>query len=149
MLYVLCQCGHRAARPDEAVGKSLPCDDCGRIITTMLASQCKADGSLDSRIAFHARLTIGKGPGRVDEQILLAGPGVLTIGNLPEKNLRLIGEGVSRTHAQLICEANLWRIEDQGSRNGTKVNGTKIQTRILRNNDKVGVGEYEFTFSLL
>lgn len=148
MLYVFCQCGHRAGRADDEAGKSLPCDGCGRIITTLLADQCKADGSLDSRIAFPVKLTITKGPGRIGEQILLAGPGTITVGNLPEKRLRIVGEGVSRTHCQIVCEGKLWRIEDQGSRNGTKVNGTKVQTRILKNGDKLTLGEYEITFNM-
>ncbi|MCE9589904.1 MAG: FHA domain-containing protein [Planctomycetes bacterium] len=149
MLYIFCQCGHRSARPDESAGRSLPCDGCGRIVTTLLADQCKADGSLDSRIAFSAKLTILQGPGRIGEQILITGPGAIDIGKTHDKRLVLTGAGVSRTHAQLLCEANLWRIEDLNSHNGTKVNGAKVQTRILKDGDKLGIGEYEIVFNTM
>ncbi len=72
---------------------------------------------------------------------------VVTIGRHPECDIPLDGNSVSRFHAHVIkCPAG-YEIEDQKSRNGTIVNGKKIEGRaILADNDRVKICETLFVF---
>jgi anti-anti-sigma factor len=81
--------------------------------------------------------------------------GVIAIGRMPENDISLAGNAVSRYHAKLRKEGEKWWLEDLGSRNGTFVNGKKIEAPTeLKDGDKVVLGitrtlpngEYSFTF---
>jgi serine phosphatase RsbU (regulator of sigma subunit)/pSer/pThr/pTyr-binding forkhead associated (FHA) protein len=72
---------------------------------------------------------------------------VVTMGRHPECDIPLDGNSVSRFHAHVIkCSAG-YEIEDQKSRNGTIVNGKKIEGRTtLTDNDRVKICETLFVF---
>jgi hypothetical protein len=54
---------------------------------------------------------------------------------------------VSRGHARLVEIASAWTIADEGSRNGTYVNGERISRRVrLGDRDVIGVGDVEILF---
>ena len=52
----------------------------------------------------------------------------------------------SRVHATVACESGEWWVRDVGSRNGTFVNGQKIDEARLTEGDLLKVGSSEFTF---
>jgi serine phosphatase RsbU (regulator of sigma subunit)/pSer/pThr/pTyr-binding forkhead associated (FHA) protein len=69
------------------------------------------------------------------------------IGRRPDSTVFLESLAVSREHAQVLCEAGNYFVEDVGSSNGTFVNGTKIDGRVpLTENDTLQVGPYTFAF---
>lgn len=78
-------------------------------------------------------------------------PGVaLTLGRSPECGLFLPDQGLSRVHAQVTQHGQLFLVLDQGSRNGTFVNHTRIDgQRPLRDGDRISLGaETRLRFSL-
>ena len=54
----------------------------------------------------------------------------------------------SRVHAVIRYEEDLWVIRDQGSRNGTLVNGQKIEEASLGDGHQVSIGSHDFEFHL-
>jgi pSer/pThr/pTyr-binding forkhead associated (FHA) protein len=70
------------------------------------------------------------------------------IGRHPECNMVLQDDGkVSRRHARIYRVGEECMIEDNGSSNGTFVNGEKIEhPRFLQPGDKIAIGAREFTF---
>jgi diguanylate cyclase (GGDEF)-like protein len=63
------------------------------------------------------------------------------IGRIPNAEVRLEDDGISRQHARVRVEADRAWIEDLGSRNGTFVNGARISDLVeLHDGDKVQVG---------
>ncbi|MFZ4722436.1 MAG: ATPase, T2SS/T4P/T4SS family [Phycisphaerales bacterium] len=84
--------------------------------------------------------------GAKEQRIELAGRPV-DIGRLPESALFIDEDGVSRRHCVVEPSANGgWKVRDLGSRNGTRVNGTKITEHALQNGDSVRVGRVEIRF---
>ncbi|MGB9308153.1 MAG: ATP-binding cassette domain-containing protein, partial [Mycobacterium sp.] len=65
---------------------------------------------------------------------------VVTIGRAPENNVVLNDLLVSRRHAVLRRTGNQWELVDNGSANGTYVNGNRITRAILGPDDIVGIG---------
>jgi phosphoserine phosphatase RsbU/P len=72
---------------------------------------------------------------------------VITIGRHPDCDIPLDGNSVSRFHAHVIKSDQGYEIEDQKSRNGTLVNGKKIDGKaLLTDNDRVKICETLFVF---
>ena len=72
----------------------------------------------------------------------------LLIGRAEECDVRPLSEEVSRRHAAVIVgPADVW-VEDLGSRNGTFVNGTRIEAKTkLADGDMIRVGSLELRVS--
>lgn len=67
--------------------------------------------------------------------------GMAVIGRATDAEVKVEDDGISRTHARIRSETGRAWIEDLGSRNGTFVNGAKIEaTTELREGDKIQVG---------
>ena len=67
--------------------------------------------------------------------------GNTVLGRAPNADLRLVDDGVSRHHARLRFEGNQVWVDDLESRNGTFVNGHKIDKPVaLTDGDKLQVG---------
>ena len=62
------------------------------------------------------------------------------IGRGQKAQVRLLDDGISREHAQVVVEANRIFLEDLGSTNGTFCNGLKVDRRELCDGDKILVG---------
>ena len=62
------------------------------------------------------------------------------IGRGQKAQVRLLDDGISREHAQVVVEANKIFLEDLGSTNGTFCNGLKVDRRELCDGDKILVG---------
>jgi diguanylate cyclase (GGDEF)-like protein len=62
------------------------------------------------------------------------------IGRGQKAQVRLLDDGISREHAQVVVEGNKIYLEDLGSTNGTFCNGLKVDRRELSDGDKILVG---------
>jgi two-component system, NtrC family, response regulator HydG len=52
----------------------------------------------------------------------------------------------SRVHAKIIFHEGQWKVIDAGSRNGTLVNGSKVDTAVLANGHRIRIGNTELQF---
>jgi len=52
----------------------------------------------------------------------------------------------SRVHAKLFFKESQWHVSDAGSRNGTLLNGSKIDVAILANGNRIRIGNTELEF---
>ena len=68
------------------------------------------------------------------------------IGRGTDNRVVLTDPLCSRVHAVVICEEGVWRICDGDSRNGTFVNGQKIDDAVLAEGHTIRVGQTEFSF---
>jgi hypothetical protein len=67
----------------------------------------------------------------------------ITIGRKEGNTIRLTERNVSRKHAKISRANNAIAIEDLGSYNGVRVNGTRISQRtVLSVSDRVQIGDY-------
>lgn len=64
----------------------------------------------------------------------------LIIGRAKGNDLHVVDDGASRAHARIIRQGDDLYIEDMNSRNGTYLNGKRIQRRALRDGDKIQIG---------
>jgi two-component system cell cycle response regulator len=55
-------------------------------------------------------------------------------------DIRLIDEGISREHAQVVRDGNRNILEDMGSTNGTYCNGARVERQVLAEGDKILLG---------
>lgn len=72
-----------------------------------------------------------------------------TIGRLEDNHIMLDDSSVSRHHAEINLEGMVFRIQDLKAANGTKVNGQKIDSQILKENDKLEFGRVKMMFVVL
>lgn len=61
-----------------------------------------------------------------------APPGEVTVGRGDDVDVAIELASVSTIHAKLACGADGWSIEDSGSRNGTFVNGDRLESGAVR-----------------
>ncbi|HVY38287.1 MAG TPA: FHA domain-containing protein, partial [Polyangia bacterium] len=62
------------------------------------------------------------------------------IGRGQKAHIRLLDDGISREHAQVVVEGNKVFLQDLGSTNGTFCNGIKVDRKELADGDKILVG---------
>ena len=74
-----------------------------------------------------------------------------TIGRLPECNLNLPFEGISRYHARLFKTASgVWTIEDMGSKNGTLMNTRPVTSpQKIKDGDVIWLGDISLVVILV
>jgi pSer/pThr/pTyr-binding forkhead associated (FHA) protein len=71
----------------------------------------------------------------------------VAIGRDPSQDLPLVGDSTaSRRHAVLYYTNGSWVLRDEGSSNGTWVNGVRIQEQPLFPGDEVRIGHSRFRF---
>ena len=71
----------------------------------------------------------------------LADGAQLTIGRVNGNDIVLKDMTVSRLHATIAVKGRKILVSDQGSKNGTIVNGTRVMSAELRDGDIVGIGK--------
>lgn len=71
---------------------------------------------------------------------------ILTIGRDPTCELVLTDPMVSWHHARLAPDGDSHRLEDLGSTNDTLVNGSRIQSLLLRDGDRILIGNSELLY---
>jgi hypothetical protein len=90
-------------------------------------------------------LVVRSGGGRAGETFALdESPTV--IGRSPECGIFLDDVTVSRKHAVFTQDGERWKLEDQGSLNGTFVNRDRVDSAVLSDGDEIQIGKYRFTF---
>ena len=65
---------------------------------------------------------------------------LITIGRSESADINIEGDSISRIHARVLPIGKDMVIEDAGSRNGTWVNGERVQRCVLRHGDLIRVG---------
>lgn len=63
----------------------------------------------------------------------------MILGSDPNSDILIETEGISREHLKIFVQNDVLFIEDQGSANGTFVNGKSIQTKTVVNEDKISL----------
>jgi pSer/pThr/pTyr-binding forkhead associated (FHA) protein len=76
----------------------------------------------------------------------LAGKASLTFGRSPEADISLPNTKVSRLHAEIKSWDGDYVVKDLKSRNGTFVNGTRVEVSTLKVGDIIRVGDVDFHF---
>ncbi len=71
----------------------------------------------------------------------------LTLGRAEENSWPLQDEAASRRHAEVALTPEGWLIRDLGSSNGTWVNRTRIESRLLVDGDEIRIGCSTLVFS--
>lgn len=90
-------------------------------------------------------LVVRAGGGRAGETFAIARDR-MTIGRSPDCDVFLDDVTVSRSHAVVAKTDEGWRIEDQGSLNGTYINRRRVEAALLEDGDDVQIGKYRLTF---
>jgi VWFA-related protein len=93
------------------------------------------------------RLPVTDSNPRLDLLPLWVREGSTRIGRGPECELVLDSREVSRVHARIEAWDGIFRILDEGSSNGTYVNGRRVRRKELRVGDIVRFGDREFRFA--
>jgi hypothetical protein len=96
------------------------------------------------------------GPRRRSKALLLVSgrrmllpPRGATLGRSRDCDVVLEDSGISRRHAELRPEGDVWTIEDLGSTNGVRVNGITIHAvHELRPGDRIEIGSTEILFEI-
>jgi pSer/pThr/pTyr-binding forkhead associated (FHA) protein len=74
-------------------------------------------------------------------------PNENTLGRAPQNDIVIDSPQASRVHAVIIVEPAFVTIRDLGSRNGTFVNGDRIRTQLLAQDDIIRLGDCEIRFA--
>jgi len=85
-------------------------------------------------------------PGKVPKFRFGLSDRAVLIGKGAGSDLVLGDEFVSRAHARLVPVPDGWRIEDLGSRNGTRVNNRDTGAALLADGDRIRIGETRLIF---
>ncbi len=96
----------------------------------------RAGQETDTVFGFSAPATIG----RFDPEV---GPIDVDLGSVEE------GNSVSRTHARIVLEDDVYKIQDLGSSNGTYIlrdDFEKIEEAELKDGDEISLGNARFVF---
>lgn len=72
---------------------------------------------------------------------------VTIIGRDPTCEVFIDNPSVSRAHARIEMQGEQFVLFDQGSANGSFVNGTKVRRHTLADGDDIHVGKFSLTFS--
>ncbi len=73
-------------------------------------------------------------------------PGITTLGRSPKTDIQVLFSEVSRTHAEVVWEADGFAILDLDSENGVFVNGEKVKKQPLKDGDTIQIGPQKFVF---
>lgn len=73
-------------------------------------------------------------------------PGLTHIGRATSNEIFLDDVTVSRKHAEISKDGTKYVIKDQGSLNGTYLNGSIISEHTLKDGDEIQIGKYRMHF---
>ncbi|MCU1673069.1 MAG: hypothetical protein JWN77_1182 [Frankiales bacterium] len=79
-------------------------------------------------------------------RVLAVRKAVTVLGRGTEADIRLTDTGVSRSHAELHLDAGRVTLVDRQSTNGTTVNGRRIDSALLHDGDRIGLGASVLVF---
>ena len=72
----------------------------------------------------------------------------IIIGRDTGNDIQIDNIAVSREHARIIKGPNYYFIEDMSSKNGTFVNGKKINKKFLKEDDEITIGKHSLQIVL-
>ena len=72
----------------------------------------------------------------------------VTLGRVPESIIVLSDPNASRHHAEIHPDGDSFELVDLGSTNGSKVNGERVNRRLLVDGDQLTFGTITLTFRL-
>ena len=72
---------------------------------------------------------------------VLADGADLTLGRSPDNDCVLAHDSVSRRHARLFNDGGRWIVEDLGSKNGVRVNGSRVERAELADDQWLAIGD--------
>ncbi|MHC4924680.1 MAG: FHA domain-containing protein, partial [Planctomycetota bacterium] len=81
-----------------------------------------------------------------NRRVLPVGTEAVTIGRSTRNVLSVMDLRASRLHCRIERSEGIWRIVDEGSQNGTLVNGSLITARRLTSGDLIEIGETRIVF---
>ncbi len=131
------RCGARLMLPEAA--------------QTTLAFAAGDREDADSLSGDHSHLTSGNflvirsGGDREGEIVPLLGD-AFTVGRSPQNDLFLDDVTVSRHHARVVVDADVFLAEDLNSLNGTYVNKKRIESQQLADGDELQIGKFKLEF---
>ncbi len=70
---------------------------------------------------------------------------VLTLGRRDSCDVPLRYPNISGLHAELNFRNGYWYIKDRNSTNGIKVNGARVQEKLLHPKDEISIGKRRYT----
>ena len=70
---------------------------------------------------------------------------LLTVGRRESCDVCMRFPNISGLHCQLIFRNGYWYVRDLNSTNGVKVNGTRVQEKVLHARDEVTIGKRKYT----
>ncbi len=115
--------------------------------TTLVAASSRRSEPISPRLRL-LRTPSAEGIGRI---FLLEKSEIFIGRGAQEVEVRLEDDGISRKHAKLIAQPDgQYRLVDLGSRNGTFVNGRRIEEAVLNDGDRIQMGtltSLKFTLS--
>jgi len=85
-------------------------------------------------------------PGKPDERVFELHEGPNTIGRTKQNDVFVLHKSLSRQHARLVVAGDRFEIEDLQSKNGTFVDGVRIDKRELGDAHYVKCGDVVFSF---
>ncbi len=88
------------------------------------------------------KITVTKGQ-EVGTELVIDEPGIYLIGRSADCKVRLTDPETSRRHAAITLAHGRAAIDDQTSRNGTRVNDVRVQHAMLKDGDSIRVGGTE------
>jgi pSer/pThr/pTyr-binding forkhead associated (FHA) protein len=100
--------------------------------------------AIDALPAGSALLVVHRGP-QAGARFLLNTPAT-TAGRHPQRDIFLDDATVSRKHAVFVQRAGGFAVQDEGSLNGTYVNGVSVAEAQLRPGDEIRIGKFRLTF---
>jgi pSer/pThr/pTyr-binding forkhead associated (FHA) protein len=71
----------------------------------------------------------------------------LTLGRRESCDICMRYPNVSGLHCKLVYRKGYWYVHDLGSTNGIKVNGVRVQEKILHAGDEIGIAKRRFNIT--
>ena len=69
---------------------------------------------------------------------------LLTIGRRESCDICMKFPNISGVHCELIFRSGYWYVRDRNSTNGVKVNGTRVQEKLLHPDDEISIGKRRY-----
>ncbi|MGZ6125323.1 MAG: FHA domain-containing protein, partial [Myxococcales bacterium] len=116
----------------------------------LLAERTRPDGpsaritAVGPAAAATPRLVVTAGP-RKGAEFALPEP-LTTVGRGAGNGVAIADPSVSRRHARVEKRGPRWLVCDQGSGNGTRVNGRRVDRQQLRHGDEIALGDTRLRF---
>lgn len=75
------------------------------------------------------------------------GSDVVLIGRADDAQIVFDHVSVSRHHAQIVFKNEQYYLEDLNSTNGVFINGVRVASSVLRNNDQIDIGKVRISYT--